>query len=276
MDSTTLTTASVAKFFRVRLSLPACFLICYCAAIGAEAEDVLGESRQCIVVTTAAWSAPLGLLATFERDGSVAWRQHKSPIPVVVGNAGLAWGRGVVDSAALPGPSKVEGDDRAPAGIFLLRFVFGYAQPQTVHIRMPYVALSQNIVAIDDSRSRYYNQVVDRSKIKDPDWHSAEKMMLNDDRYKWGVFVEHNVPPRPGVPCSCRCRGLCIKNCRRSGICRICNDKDSALRCPGRPSAASLPNRVTCTLAAWVPLAKMIATWRSTPTTLRSSAVDRP
>jgi len=199
MDSTTLTTASVAKFFRVRLSLPACFLICYCAAIGAEAEDVLGESRQCIVVTTAAWSAPLGLLATFERDGSGAWRKHTSPIPVVVGNAGLAWGRGVVDSAALPGPSKVEGDDRAPAGVFLLRFVFGYAQPQTVRIRMPYVALSQNIVAIDDSRSRYYNQVVDRSKIKDPDWHSAEKMMLNDDRYKWGVFVEHNVPPKPGA-----------------------------------------------------------------------------
>ena len=54
-------------------------------------------------------------------------------------------------------------------------------------------------MVFDDSRSRYYNQVIDQSKIKDPDWQSAEKMMLGDDRYKWGVFVEHNVPPKPGA-----------------------------------------------------------------------------
>jgi D-alanyl-D-alanine dipeptidase len=183
----------------VRLSLPACFLISYCGGIGAEARDLLRESQQIIVVTTETWSAQVGRLAFFERGGGQAWRQPERPIPVVVGKAGLAWGRGLIQNPALPGPIKIEADDRAPAGAFRLRFVFGYAPPRNVRTRMPYIGLSKNMVAVDDPGSRYYNQLVDQSKIKDPDWRSAERMILRDRRYKWGVFVAHNVPPEPGA-----------------------------------------------------------------------------
>jgi D-alanyl-D-alanine dipeptidase len=198
MDSTALITASVARILLVRLCLPVGFLICACPLTGAEAPDFLRGSQQYIVVTTPSWSAQAGRLAMFEQKGDKIWRQRESPIPVVVGKAGLAWGRGLMHTPAPPGPIKVEGDNRAPAGIFRLRFVFGYAPPRKVRIRMPYLGLSENIVAIDDPRSRYYNQLVDRTKIKDSEW-GAEQMMLRDGRYKWGVFVEHNFPAKPGA-----------------------------------------------------------------------------
>jgi D-alanyl-D-alanine dipeptidase len=44
---------------------------------------------------------------------------------------------------------------------------------------------------------------VDTSKVADKDWRTAEKPVLADIRYKWGVMVEHNVPPVPG-------KGSCI------------------------------------------------------------------
>ena len=59
---------------------------------------------------------------------------------------------------------------------------------------MPFVALSENIVAVDDTRSHYYNWLVDQSKIE-PDWKHAEKL-FGVDVYRHGVVVEHNVPPK--------------------------------------------------------------------------------
>src|SRR5437588_11673544 len=76
------------------------------------------HARQCVVVTTEAWSSPNGMMSIFERamlDSN--WKQHGSTIPVVVGKAGLAWGHGV--AAENNEPFKKEGDNKAPAGIFV-------------------------------------------------------------------------------------------------------------------------------------------------------------
>jgi L,D-peptidoglycan transpeptidase YkuD (ErfK/YbiS/YcfS/YnhG family) len=160
------------------------------------ADDVdhpLNDSDQCIVVVTDSWSAPRGVLRTFKRESDSKWRRRDAPTPILVGRAGVAWGRGAM-SAALPGPVKREGDNKAPAGIFRLGTAFGYAR-HSVATKLPYLALSESIVAVDDPRSRYYNRLVDKSKIRDADWRSAENMILRDGRYKWGVVVMHNVPP---------------------------------------------------------------------------------
>ena len=156
------------------------------------------DCRQCLVVTTDSWNASRGQLSAFERDAGSAWLHRGSPVPVRVGDAGMAWGRGLLRDPALAGPHKREGDHRAPAGLFHLGSAFGYArtEPDT---RLPYLPLSGRIVAVDDPHSRYYNQLIDQSKIRQPDWHSAEKMILADDRYKWGIVVQHNSPPTPGA-----------------------------------------------------------------------------
>jgi D-alanyl-D-alanine dipeptidase len=166
--------------------------------VSSEANILPSNCQQCLLVTTTSWSATSGELMTFERNDSGSWHLRGISIPCRVGKTGLAWGRGLPLGADLPGPRKVEGDNKAPAGIFRLVSAFGYAAKAPV-TRMHYLPLSQNIVGVDDPRSRYYNQLVDRSKIRQPDWRSAEKMILADDRYKWGIVVEHNVPPEPGA-----------------------------------------------------------------------------
>ena len=64
---------------------------------------------------------------------------------------------------------------------------------------MPYLPLSPTILGIDDPQSRYYNQLIDTLKIKDHDWRTAEVMLRKDDLYKWGIVVDHNMPPSPGA-----------------------------------------------------------------------------
>ena len=117
---------------------------------------------------------------------------------MVLGRKGLAWGRGEIAAHSLPGPVKREGDDKAPAGVFRLGTAFGYAATP-VPTRLRYVPLTNNVVAVDDPESSHYNQLVDKTKVGSADWRSAENMILNDQRYRWGIWVEHNDPPVPGA-----------------------------------------------------------------------------
>jgi zinc D-Ala-D-Ala dipeptidase len=164
----------------------------------AEHTDPLRHSSQCIVVVTESWSSPRGVLRAFERTNAPEWRPVHDSVPVLVGRAGLAWGRGETNANRLAGPVKREGDDKAPAGVFRLGTAFGYAA-HPVPTRMPYLPLSNSIVAVDDPESRYYNRFVDRGHVSDANWRSAETMVLRDGRYRWGIVVLHNVPPLPGA-----------------------------------------------------------------------------
>jgi zinc D-Ala-D-Ala dipeptidase len=165
---------------------------------GANVSDPLADSRQCIVVITDSWSANHGVLHTFERNNGAPWQERGDHASVVVGRAGLGWGRGDVDPVGFVAPEKREGDDKAPAGIFRLGTAFGYAA-NPVSTRMPYLRLSKRIVAVDDANSRYYNRLIDSATIPHPDWRSAESMILPDDRYKWGIVVLHNNKAVPGA-----------------------------------------------------------------------------
>ncbi|HSV63228.1 MAG TPA: L,D-transpeptidase family protein [Chthoniobacterales bacterium] len=163
------------------------------------ATDPIRRTRQCLVVVSRDWNAKTGVLRAFERKSSrSAWQTHGPAIPVVLGKKGLAWGRGLVDFNAAV--RKVEGDNKAPAGIFRLGPAFGYApKPAARWIKLSYVPLTAQSEGIDDPHSRYYNQLVDRSKVARVDWHSSERMLRADDLYKWGVVVAHNSPARPGA-----------------------------------------------------------------------------
>lgn len=164
-----------------------------------DARAVVEASRQCIVVTTDSWAGSSGTAQWFDRRQHGAWQLHGRPAPVVVGRRGLAWGLGEMNTFGLPGPIKHEGDDTAPAGIFRLGTAFGYAPTaKPLHLRLPYLPLSSNIVAVDDPNSRYYNHLVDTRRVTN-DWRSAEKMILADDRYKWGVQVLYNAGGVPGA-----------------------------------------------------------------------------
>lgn len=158
---------------------------------------VLSDSRQVLLVTTPDWSDIRGTAQRFERSRPAGkWRAVGLPFPITVGKTGLAWGRGLhpLHAATAHAPVKKEGDGKAPAGIFLLGPAFGYASKPLSKSRMPYFAVTQTSECVDDSRSRFYNQLVDNRKVQ-KDWSSSEMMLRHDGLYRSGVFVAHNANP---------------------------------------------------------------------------------
>jgi len=171
------------------------------AATTRGASNPLRRSRQCVVVVSANWNSTTGVLRAFERaDASGAWKMRGPEVPVVLGKKGLGWGLGVVSAGPRAKPRKIEGDNKAPAGVFRLGPVFGYAPTRsTAWVRLPYQPLTKSIEGVDDPRSRHYNRLVDRSKVAQVDWRSSEKMRRDDHLYKWGAVVDHNPAAIPGA-----------------------------------------------------------------------------
>ena len=187
----------------------------WCASAPAQAgtvkSEVLARSAQMIVVTTPDWNAVGGRLQRYERANThEEWRPVGEPIAIVVGKNGMAWGIGVIATddpnvRAASDPVKREGDGKAPAGIFALGTAFGYASQPLRGIKTPYLNLTASIECVDDSGSKHYNHLVDRSVVA-PDWNSSEGMRNAGESYRWGIVLDHNgivagsttKPPEPG------------------------------------------------------------------------------
>jgi D-alanyl-D-alanine dipeptidase len=160
-----------------------------------------------VVVTTPHWNASQGTLRRYSRANiRTPWKEIGEPITVMIGKSGLAWGKGAIlvdKQVATPDdPIKKEGDGRAPAGVFYLSKVFGYAAQEQPGWKMPYVYLNSSVECVDDPASKFYNQIVDRSTVS-PDWNSSEHMLRPDDLYRWGVLVDHNATPVQAGAGSC-------------------------------------------------------------------------
>ncbi|WP_051978206.1 L,D-transpeptidase family protein [Edaphobacter aggregans] len=173
-----------------------CAMIAMTSGISyAKANDVAAQSTQMIVVTTAAWDAVDGRLQRYERASTrEAWQPVGDSIAIVVGRHGLGWGSGVAAVAAdrrPDDPVKREGDGKSPAGVFQLGTAFGYASGPLNGSKMPYLELTSTVECVDDTGSKYYNRIVDRSTVR-PDWKSSEHMRNTGEAYRWGIVVDHN------------------------------------------------------------------------------------
>jgi D-alanyl-D-alanine dipeptidase len=158
----------------------------------------MASCRQLVTVTTANWGDVNATVRLFERSTGANWRRSGNPFPAVIGQSGLAWGIGLHGSGEPGEPSKREGDNKAPAGVFRFGDAFGTARPDQVRF-LSYRQVTPATEAIDDPRSKYYNQVVDRTTIPHPDWASSESMLQVGDRYRLGVIIRHNAEAYPGL-----------------------------------------------------------------------------
>jgi len=151
------------------------------------------KSSQLVVVTSPSETTITGTLQRYEKQGE-QWKSAASSHPITLGKTGLAWGSGVHEEKS--DIYKQEGDGKSPAGIFTFGTAFGYAPKEEVSfLKLDYVPLTEITQCIEDSESKYYNQIVNDEAIKS-DWNSTDFMLRKDDLYKWGVFVNHNTPAK--------------------------------------------------------------------------------
>jgi D-alanyl-D-alanine dipeptidase len=155
------------------------------------------SAQQAVVVTTKDWAAVSGEAQLFERKTAKSkWKKVGDPFAIVVGRSGLGWGEGLnelpsgVDNAML----KIEGDGKAPAGIFALTSTFG-ALEKPEYAKLPFTRLEENTECVDDPKSSHYNKIVNRMQVGNFDWKSSEKMLAVGPEYEMGVFVAHNSAP---------------------------------------------------------------------------------
>ncbi len=147
----------------------------------------LFAAEQIVLVVSEETSSKRAMLSCFENNKRVF-----GPIEVNVGKGGLGFGAG---EAELPYdenmPVKQEGDNRAPIGIFTLDAVFGYENG--LGFKMPYLHATKDLICVDDSESKFYNQIIKKPKIL-PD--SFEEMRREDFQYELGIVVGHNKEQR--------------------------------------------------------------------------------
>ena len=154
---------------------------------------IFNDCQQLVVVIPPNDSSATAQLWRFEKTGNI-WQPIAPPHPVNLGKKGLAWGKGL--HSPKPGLQKQEGDQKSPAGIFRFGTAFGYAAPGSLDLKIGYQAITPSQICVEDSDSRYYNQIVDERKVQ-KDWKSRESMLRKDAQYKWGIFVKHNLPAEP-------------------------------------------------------------------------------
>jgi L,D-peptidoglycan transpeptidase YkuD (ErfK/YbiS/YcfS/YnhG family) len=148
------------------------------------------------VAIAADWNTHQATMQCFQReDDSSTWHPaFKNSWPVLIGKKGLAWGRGIFPQ---PGGTaeKAEKDWKAPAGLFLLGSVYGYAAAPPDGTRWPYVRVGAYDAWIDDPKLPHYNEHVRVDPANVPEWFQTQKMRLGDNAYRWLIEIRHNTDP---------------------------------------------------------------------------------
>ncbi len=188
-----------------RLSILIFSLIVLTACKSTADIEIPKSTKQILFVTTEDWSSKNGTLQRYEKENGKWYKVGKS-ISIILGRNGLAWGRGLHKIPKDAKYIKKEGDGKAPAGLFTLKNGFGYAP---FKIDFPYSVYTKNNHCVDDSNSKWYNKIIDSTKVK-RDYKSFEYMKLNNNQYKYGIVVNHN-------PNAIKMGGSCIFMHIRSG-----------------------------------------------------------
>lgn len=157
-----------------------------------EPGPIPASARQLIVTVSEGWQGTRATLLRYEREPGGSWRPVATPFAAVLGQTGLAWGRGAHRSPAKTGePQKREGDGKSPAGVFALGSAYGYAESFGGPTALPYQQVNRRWRCVNDSTSAHYNRVLDTAEVE-KDWREAEKMRRRDELYRLVVPIDHN------------------------------------------------------------------------------------
>ena len=86
---------------------------------------------------------------------------------------------------------KIEGDGKTPIGEFDLGLIL-VTNPNVKNIYgLKHKIITENMYWVDDSKSKYYNQLVDLSMVR-KDWDSAEHLIDYPTQYEYLVEIKVN------------------------------------------------------------------------------------
>jgi len=179
-------------------------------------------TSQLIKVSTKDWNTKEGKLQRYEKDKKGEWIKVGKTIDIVLGRNGLGWGLGLHTIPKDAKYIKKEGDGKAPAGLFALGNGFGY---QDFKINFPYAKYSRTDHCVDDSKSEFYNTIINSKEVK-KDYKSFEYMKLRNNLYKYGITVQHN--PN-NIPLAGSCIFMHIKNNKGTGTAGCTSMSQSAI-----------------------------------------------
>ena len=158
---------------------------------------VPGDTTQLVTTWVADDDASHGLLQRWERHSASEWVAVGGVVPVWLGRHGVAWGRGLHQGVE---PTKVEGDGRAPMGLFWLGTAFHDPPDRAPASGWPTHPVTLRDLWVEDPAHPAYN-----THVRVPDdramtpWEVDQRMRLGDPAHRLKVVVAHNVdPPVPG------------------------------------------------------------------------------
>ena len=156
--------------------------------------ELPATSTQCVVGVADGWTSSHATLSFYEKRGGT-WRQLGEAWPARLGKHGLVWGRGL---HPLPrgASTKREGDFLAPAGVFHIGGVWGYAPGIRKHPQLFYHQVSSRDLWIEDPASPDYNRHVMLDHEPAGAWEKKQQMRQDDPAHALKLFIAHNAPPK--------------------------------------------------------------------------------
>jgi L,D-peptidoglycan transpeptidase YkuD (ErfK/YbiS/YcfS/YnhG family) len=146
----------------------------------------LNQARRLVLVTAKAMSEMSAEMQLFERASAAeAWRAVAPAEPANLGRAGMAWSHFFRRYAKAGEPLKVEGDKRAPAGIYRIGRSFGILPSS----RPNYLHVTDDTVCVNEPSSPHYNAITSRRLIE-PNT-SVENMSRALPMYRRGLVVDY-------------------------------------------------------------------------------------
>ena len=94
---------------------------------------------------------------------------------------------------------KREGDEKTPIGEFKLGVIMGMHPKEEIEngTKLEYIQITKDMYWVDDSKSKYYNQLVKISEVE-KDWKSAEHLIDYPIQYEYLIEVKTNPKNIPG------------------------------------------------------------------------------
>lgn len=118
-------------------------------------------------------------------------------------------------------PNKIEGDEKTPIGVFELGKAFGTHNKDEI-LYNDYTVITDNLYWVDDTKSKYYNKLVDVSKIE-KDWESAEHLADYKEQYEYAIEIKSNPKNIPN-------KGSAIfLHCKKSNYTEGCVSVDKSI-----------------------------------------------